>query len=424
MRVLLVSANRTEINMRALPLGLGCVAAGLKAAGHEVQTLDLLEAQDVQTALEGAVGLSAPDAVGVSLRNIDDQNMRSPKTFLPEADEIIARVKSLTSAPVILGGAGYSIFPEAALARTQADMGICGEGEEALRLLLERIGRGQSLAGTPGLYLKGKGLQGDRVFVRDLDTFPLPGEDLLTLAEGSDTALPVQTRRGCPMGCSYCSTAAIEGRAVRKRSPVKVVEWIALWRAAGVRRLYFVDNTFNLPASYARSLCWELIAASLDVRWTAIVYPSRMDEDLADLMAEAGCVEAAVGFESGCERILKGMKKRFVPADIARTRAALAKSGIRCMGFLLLGGPGETRDSVKESLDFADGLECDSLKVTVGIRVYPGSPLAVQARREGIVAAEDDLLSPRFYMTPGLEEWIRETVADYARTRPDWVVDG
>ncbi len=423
MKVLLVSANRTEINMRALPLGLGCVGAGLKEAGHEVQTLDLLEAQDVQAALERAVRESAPDAVGISLRNIDDQNMLSPKTFLAEADEIIARVKSLTSAPVILGGAGYSIFPEAALARTHADMGICGEGEEALRLLLEKMERGRPLAGTPGLYLKGKGLQGDRVFVRDLDRLPLPGADLLTLAEGSDTALPVQTRRGCPLGCSYCSTASIEGRAVRKRSPVKAVEWIAWWKAAGVRRLYFVDNTFNLPVSYARSLCWELIAASLGVSWTAIVYPWRMKEDLADLMAEAGCTDAAVGFESGCERILKGLNKRFGPADVARARGALRKAGIRCMGFLILGGPGETRDSVKESLEFADALDLESLKVTIGIRIYPGTPLAAQARKEGMVAPGDDLLSPRFYMTPGLEDWIRETVAGYARTRRNWIVD-
>lgn len=423
MRVLLISANRTEINMRALPLGLGCVAAALDAAGHEVQTLDLLGAQDVQAAIGAAVKKISPGAVGISLRNIDDQNMRSPRSFMEEANAVIDCVKSLTSAPVILGGAGYSIFPEGALERSRADMGICGEGEEAFRLLLKRIEHGQPLEGTPGLYLKRKGLQAPRVFVRDLDTLPLPGARLLAVTEAGETALPVQTRRGCPLDCSYCSTASIEGRAVRKRSPAKVVEWIAGWVAAGVRRLYFVDNTFNLPVSYARLVCSELIAASLGVSWTAIVYPWRMDEELAGLMAEAGCSDAAVGFESGCEEMLKSMNKRFDLRDVTRTREALRKSGIKCMGFVLLGGPGETRDSVKESLAFADSLEFEALKITIGLRIYPGTQLADQAVREGAVLACNDLLAPSFYMSPGLEEWTRQALAHDARTRPNWIVD-
>jgi radical SAM superfamily enzyme YgiQ (UPF0313 family) len=148
-----------------------------------------------------------------------------------------------------------------------------------------------------------------------------------------------------------------------------------------------------------------------------------MEEGLAALMAEAGCTEASVGFESGCERILRTMNKRFGLDDITHTRAVLRKFDIRCMGFLLLGGPGETRDSVKESLAFADSLDLDALKVTIGIRIYPGTPLAVHARTEGVIAARDDLLFPRFYMAPGLEDWVRETVAAYAENRPNWIVD-
>jgi radical SAM superfamily enzyme YgiQ (UPF0313 family) len=93
------------------------------------------------------------------------------------------------------------------------------------------------------------------------------------------------------------------------------------------------------------------------------------------------------------------------------------------MGFLLLGGPGETRDSVKESLSFTESLELDSLKVSVGVRIYPYTPLADQARREELVPAGDDLLYPRYYMVPGLAEWTRQTVAEYARERKNWIVD-
>ncbi len=423
MRVLFVSANRTEIYMRTLPLGLACVASAVERAGHEVRLLDLLGTADATEALSDAVRDWNPEAIGVSIRNIDDQNMSSAHAFTAEANGIVRQIKGLSPAPVILGGAGYSIFPESALEESSADMGIWGEGEEAFPLLLERLDGGRPVAGVPGLYVKGKGLQGKRLLVKDLDRFPLPDGSLLPLPEGSNATLPVQTRRGCPLACSYCSTESIEGKAVRRRSPKEVVAWIGTWKKEHVRQLYFVDNTFNLPATYAKELCRELAAASLGLPWRCIIYPSRLDRNLASLMSAAGCVEASIGFDSGCPAILKSMNKHFGVDEIVGTSRVLQGAGIRRMGFLLLGGPGETRNSVKESLAFADSLELDSLKVTIGVRIYPHTPLAAQARKEGAIAEDDDLLHPRFYMVPGLEDWIRETVAAYAESRPNWIVD-
>jgi radical SAM superfamily enzyme YgiQ (UPF0313 family) len=130
-------------------------------------------------------------------------------------------------------------------------------------------------------------------------------------------------------------------------------------------------------------------------------------------MAEADCVEVSLGFESGSERILREMNKRFTPDDVRAASGILAAHGIRRMGFLLLGGPGETRETVEESLGFAESLHLDSLRITVGIRLYPGTPLARRAVEEGTVSAEDDLLHPRFYLAPGLEPWIQERVARF-----------
>jgi radical SAM superfamily enzyme YgiQ (UPF0313 family) len=225
------------------------------------------------------------------------------------------------------------------------------------------------------------------------------------------------------MGCSYCSTADVEGTAVRKRSPGKVVESIALLKEKGIEQFYFVDNTFNLPVTYAKTLCRELVRAVLKIKWRCIVYPYKIDESLAEAMAEAGCVDASIGFESGCERILRSMNKRFLLKDIRQTFALLGRYGIRRMGFLLVGGPGETRESIKESLAFADSLDLESLKITMGIRIYPNTPLAEQARRERLISADDDLLLPRFYMTPGLEGWAREATLRFAKKRPNWVVE-
>lgn len=421
MRVLLVSANQTDINMRTVPLGLGCVASAARHSGHRVRLLDLMQVRDLRQALAQAIQEFEPGVVGISLRNIDDQNMLSPREFFREANDVITEVKRRSSAPVVLGGAGYSMFPEAVLSNSQADMGIQGEGEGAFPLLLERLEQNAPLSGVPGLYVRGGGLQGPRAYVKDLDRLPLPDPDLLTFP--ADGMLPVQTRRGCPLGCSYCSTGLIEGTRLRKRSPKRVVEWIARLAEKGARQLYFVDNTFNFPSSYALQLCLELMRVSLQLKWWCILYPFRVSESLVEAMAEAGCVEVSLGCESGCERILFGMNKLFTRKDVIRANDLLRAHGIRRMGFLLLGGPGETRESVEESLSFADSLGLDSLKITVGIRIYPHTPLAEQARSEGVIGSGDDLLSPRFYMVPGLERWLRERVAEYAHDRPHCVVE-
>ena len=195
---------------------------------------------------------------------------------------------------------------------------------------------------------------------------------------------------------------------MRIRSPARVVEHIAQVAEAGFRKLYFVDNTFNLPPSYALELCCRLVERRLNLAWQCILYPHQIDEELVAAMARAGCVEVSLGFESGCPRVLRAMNKRFQPEEVREISERLAARGIRRIGFLLLGGPGETKESVDESFAFARSLGLEMLKVSVGIHLYPHTPLARQAVEEGVVSPGDDLLIPRFYTQPGLEDYIRQ----------------
>ena len=222
------------------------------------------------------------------------------------------------------------------------------------------------------------------------------------------------------MKCSYCSTPAIEGILIRKRFPELVAKWIARWVDAGCSQFFFVDNTFNLPSSYARELCGQLISLKLDINWHCILYPKNVDEKLVSLMARAGCKNVSLGFESGSENILNIMNKNFTPDDIRETSHLLAKNGIRQMGFLLLGGPGETRKTVQQSFDFVDAMKPDSLKVTVGIRIYPDTPLSKYAAEKGVIAPDDDLLFPTFYLEKELEDWLPRKVTKFMAKRP-WV---
>jgi len=409
--------------MPTLPLGLACVATATRKSGHDVAMVDLMTEEDTRSVLRRAIEGFRPDMIGISVRNIDDQNMENPRFLLDPVKEVVAGCRSLSKATIVLGGAGYSIFPDSALSFLGADMGIQGEGEMVFPGLIERMERGASLSGLAGLYLPGQGLRGKRTFAKNLDTLPFPDTELWPLPSPKENLwMPVQTRRGCPLSCSYCSTGTIEGRVIRKHSPEAIVQWISGRRKAGVHQFYFVDNTFNLPPSHAKEICRKLIDHGLNIRWWSILYPKHVDKELVGLMARAGCEQVSMGFESGSERILKNMNKRFAPKEVRQISELLSEHGIRRMGFLLFGSPGETRESVEESLVFADSLKLDTLKITVGVRIYPHTSLARKAIDDGVISPRDDLLFPRFYLAKGLEDWLPETLEKWATARPHWKI--
>jgi radical SAM superfamily enzyme YgiQ (UPF0313 family) len=406
-----------------LPLGLNCVSAAIQKAGHEVKLVDLMTEKDGQSSIREAIASFDPEIIGISVRNVDDQNMENPRFLLDQVKKVVTDCRNLSGAPIVLGGAGYSIFPESALTYLEADMGIQGEGETSFPFLLDRLARGEDLSSAPGLYLRGLGQQGKRMFEKNLDLFPLPGANLSSLraTDKQEFWIPLQTRRGCPMDCSYCSTAIIEGRSIRKRRPDLIIEEIASHVGAGFQRFYFVDNIFNIPEEYAKEICQKIIESGLAISWRCIIYPIKLDEGLVHLMAKAGCMEVSLGFESGCERILCKMNKRYSLDEVRRTSGMLKDSGIRQMGFLLLGGPGETRESVQESLVFADSLNLDSLKITIGIRIYPHTALAKTATDEGLIQTGDNLLNPKFYAVSSLKDWLYDTVRIWMVDRHNWM---
>jgi radical SAM superfamily enzyme YgiQ (UPF0313 family) len=468
-----------------------------------VALLNLMFEGDPELGIRTSIEDFCPHVIGISVRNIDDQNMPRPQFLLAPVREVIATCRSLSDAPIILGGAGYSIFPESALRYLGADMGIQGEGEVVFPLLVDRIGKGGQVSDLPGIHLPSRppsfprkacpelapslprgqestaevdsrshrgdnrasfrqaadvgavrgpspacgpspaeatgggpksfagrrpesfGPQGEpplRYFEKNLGGLSLP-EPNLWIPPGADQRnlwVPVQSRRGCPLDCTFCSTSAIEGRAIRRRSPDRVVKWLGELREAGCRNFNFVDNTFNLPPNYAKELCRQVIQAKLDVHLWCLIYPKWIDSELVELMRQAGCRQISFGFESGSDRMLRSLNKRFDHKEVSAVSQMFAEAGIERMGFLLLGGPGETKDSVEESLSFADSLNLETLKITVGLRIYPQTPLARTALAEGVISPDEDLLLPRFYLMPELRDWLPERVASYRASRP-WV---
>jgi radical SAM superfamily enzyme YgiQ (UPF0313 family) len=402
-----------------LPLGLACVAAACREAGHDVVLLNLMFEGDTDQTIQNGIEGFRPEVIGISARNIDDQNMASPRFLLPSVRDVVATCRSHSSAPIVVGGAGYSIFPESALRYLGADIGIRGEGETVLPALLERLRGCGDGSGLPGVYLPGRP-PADRIFSASLDDLPLPEPELWIPALGGDRQfwVPVQGKRGCPMGCSFCTTKMIEGTEIRSRSPKAIVTWMEEIASRGFHKFVFVDNTFNIPPSYAKDVCRAIADRGLDIRLWCIVYPKWVDGELVELMGRAGCREVSLGFESGSDCVLCGFHKRFRAEEVRTVARMFRQAGIARSGFLLLGGPEETAETVEESLSFADSLELDSLKITTGIRIYPETELAAIAVQQGIITSRDDLLRPAFYLAPRLKDWLPERVAAYQASRP------
>lgn len=426
MRVLLISANTEQINMPVLPLGLACVAAAVQGAGHEIQMLNLMTQTNTRQALKEAIVGFNPEIIGISVRNIDDQKMENPRFLLEGVKDVVSSCRKFTGATIVLGGAGFSIFPQATLDFLEADVGIQGEGESAFLKLLDKLAENRDLSEIPGLFLAGQDPTSERKYIKSLADLPLPLPnihlEIPSALEHQQIWIPFQTRRGCPLDCSYCSTATIEGRAIRMHDPQKVVDIISKYAEVGLDHFFFVDNTFNLPNSYATTLCEKLILAKQNITWRCLLYPWKIDAKLVEKMAAAGCREVSLGFESGSEKILARLNKKFTPDDVRQISTILKDYRVRRMGYLLLGGPGETKETVNQSLEFADSLSLEAMKITIGIRIYPYTPLAATALKNGLIKADDNLLFPTYYIEKGLEGWLRKTINAWRESRPHWVM--
>jgi hypothetical protein len=187
-KVLLISANREDINTLTLPMGLACVATAVETAGHAVRFLGLLLVKDIPVAVEGAIRMHQPEVIGVSVRNVDDQAMDKGRFLLDQVKKVVRLCREFSAAPIVLGGAGCSIFPESALEYLGADMGLQGEGEAAFPMLLDRIETSRDFAGIPGLHPPGKGLQGALSFIHDLNGVPYPEPGIFNLEGQQQTS--------------------------------------------------------------------------------------------------------------------------------------------------------------------------------------------------------------------------------------------
>jgi pyruvate-formate lyase-activating enzyme len=406
--VLLVSANTLKEPYPVPPIGVCMVAERLERLGHRVRVHDCNVAGTAS--LPDAIASFQPQFVTVGVRNVDECLMDGGRYFIDAlCTDVIAPIRAATTVPLILGGSGFSIFPEEMLAATGADYGVAGEGETAMAALLERLASGAAVTGLAGVYARGAAPPAERIatgFALEQMAPPNIDERIDFSLYGTRGAYPVQTKRGCAHRCVYCSYPAIEGRRFRARPPEAVVDEIAAAaaRLPGVT-FEFVDSTFNDPPGHAEAICREIIARGLTVRLRTMgVNPAGVTPELLDLMRRAGFAQIDSTPDTASPAMLRAMGKNFTREELERTAALVREHRLPTMWFFLLGGPGESEATLLETFDFIDRHvdPQDMVLITEGLRVYPHTALHPRAVADGVVGAQESLLRPVFYVEPTL----------------------
>ena len=422
MKLLLISANRERSPYPVFPIGLAYLAPSLRSAGHDLQGLDLCFADDPMAAVGQALADFAPDAAIISIRNIDNVSWPGVRSYLAGVAEVVAACQGRVI--TIVGGSGFSIMPVELLAFLGADYGVAGEGEDVLPRLLAAIAAGDRSPSLPGVVLPGAADFPPPAPVTAIGT---PDRTLFDVAAyhrlGGMTNL--QTKRGCPFTCTYCTYPLLEGAKVRTRPIAEIIAEIrSLVDDFGVSYLYFVDDIFNFPTDFATELCLAMAREKLGVNWSAFINPDFLPPSLLDAMLAAGCDALEFGTDSGAPAMLASLRKSFTVDTIRESSRLCRERGVDFAHYILFGGPGETPATVRESFLLMDELQPTAVIGMTGIRIFPGTDLHRQALAEGVVAPDDALLEPRFYLSPAVRDSLCDLVTAEALQRTNWVVPG
>lgn len=423
LKVLLLSPNRCAVPEAVFPLGLAHLDAALQQAGHETRILDSLADQ---RPLEDELRNFQPDFVGVSLRNIDDVLIRRQETFFGGLPAICETIRRVHPRPVVLGGSGFSIYPQRLLELSGAEFGIQGEGEASFVALLDALDQGADYASLPGLVYR----RGGAIVVNPQRPAPLESRQELPVRPGTlaghylnlSGTLNLQTQRGCGHTCCYCTYPLIEGRAHRGRDPKVVAEELVQLERLGAKYVFIVDSIFNSSAQHVTEICEAILRRPTSVRWGCFLRPQGLTPELMQLMQRAGLSHIEFGSDSFCDEVLEQYAKRLSFADILQASELARKAGIEHCHFLICGGPGETLATLDTSFENSQRLNRPIIMAVVGMRIYPGTTLAQRALREGRIQPETDLLPPVYYLSPELaEEAVFGRLREFARRSPNWI---
>ena len=309
MKTLLVSTNQCRQPVTVMPIGVCRIADALAGAGHVVRVLDLMFTSRPLRSVCKAVKEFRPDFTGISIRNIDNGNMSRPIWYLQNLPAIVECVRREGDCPVVVGGGAVSVMPEEILRWSGADWAVMGEGENVMLKIVGALERDGDPGKLPGVGV----LDNGRFALDSCGRYPPMDKPVAPdyqrwvdvpryTAHGA--SIPIQTKRGCPRDCLYCTYPLIEGRSHRVAPPGEVRSAIKRYVVRGYRDFEFVDNVFNDPPEHALDVCRALKGIDSSVRFrTTDLSARQLNRKFLKAMKAAGFGGFGVSVESASEKV-------------------------------------------------------------------------------------------------------------------------
>lgn len=409
----------SEVGNMQQPLGIGYLGAVLEKEGFEVKIFD---APPLGWGIKRIVSEAKkflPDFIGLSVSTAD----------FNKAVKLAKALKKGLDVPIIIGGPHVTALPKEVMRFSCFDIGIIGEAEETIVELIWALVKKGNLRKVAGIIFRERKAiikTTPRLYIKNLDSLPFPARHLMPLLSSYHPTpatykkFPVGTMitsRGCPYQCSFCFRG-IFGNQWRFRSPENVVaemeELIANFGAAEIR---IWDDTFNIDPERVKAICRLIIRRGLKIPWTCLGRVDRVDRQMLTLMRKAGCWQISYGIESGNEKVLAGLGKGITKKMAQKAIETTSQTGIRSMGFFILGLPGETGESMRETIEFAKNLPLSAANFSIATP-YPGTKLWSLAKKRGFLKNIDyqklvvNLPKKLYYVPEGLDA---KTVRAYER---------
>ncbi len=425
-RVLFVNGNETTRPYRVAPLGLAFVATATQRAGHEVRFIDLPQTMKGRRRLLHALRIWRPHYVALGIRNLDNSDFHALETYLNGPAELIRAARQLApQARIIVGGPAGTVEPGRVARTVGCDHLVLGEGEQSLPQLIARIEAGEAVPQIVGADDRGTPFRvafPDRLSAPALHSWV---ENFSPYLRG-DAGYPVQTKRGCPLKCTYCTYGRIEGVRYRFLSPNAIADEIAGAIACGIRDFEFVDSTFNLPVKHALEVLQTLRDRRLHANYIGTgLNPRQLPDELLAAMRELGFRSVILTAESASDTMLASYQKNYRRDRLFAAAGALQRHDIRALWVFLLGGQGETPGTVEQTLSFiAQSVPSpNAVYITSGIRIYPGSPMGDELDRgrlgvESLRRRAEHADVPFYYSSETPPGWLEPRLRQFQRSHP------
>jgi anaerobic magnesium-protoporphyrin IX monomethyl ester cyclase len=408
------------------PVGLALITAILEKAGYPVALLDanspVTGPEDIPPLVSGAavIGLTAMTPT------------------ISTALDIARRIKQARPAvKIVMGGAHATMLPQETMTLgPEIDIIVRGEGDESVIEVMQALEGQRPLDSVAGITYRAEGkitTTADRTSPVDMDSLPFPAYHLLPLKSyrphpPHGMYLPfaaLVTSRGCPYHCAYCSKPVF-GSGFRAQSPERVVaELNYLKNKFGIREVAFYDDSFTLDKKRVHAICDKVLGSGLKISWTCETRVNLVDKELLRHMRQAGCYAVAYGIESAVPEIIKTLRKDTTLEQVVAAVHHSREAGLQVIGYFMLGSPGETPDTIRQTIDFAKKLKVDFAQFSV-TTPFPGTELYdiyMQNRKEGIswdsfvYAGTDNPTTPVFESDKlnreDLKIWLRKAYRDF-----------